>query len=61
VIKTNKIIMVESIIEYIYQNHQSSYHEAIADDLIKIFPGEHYLVATHHNVMIETWRKSDVC
>lgn len=57
VIKTNEIILVESIVEYISKHHQSSYHEAIADDLIKMFSGEHYMIAFHHGVLIETWRK----
>jgi hypothetical protein len=57
IITTKEIIMVESIVEYISMNHQSSYHEVIADDLIKVFSGEHYMCASHHGVVIETWRK----
>jgi hypothetical protein len=57
IIETTQTIKVEDIMGFIEDNHKQSFHEVIADDLIDCFPGEHYLVAEHHGVLIETWRK----
>ncbi len=56
VIKTDKTIMVEDIVNHVLENHSEGYHESIADDLYCSFGGEQYLVANHHGVLIETWR-----
>lgn len=57
VIETTETIKIEDIVDFLEHNHSNSFHEIIADDLIDRFPGNHYLVAKHHGVLIETWRK----
>lgn len=56
VIQTNKIIMVEDIIDEVTLHHRG-YHEAIADQLHRTFGGRQVLVAEHHGVKIETVRE----
>lgn len=57
VIKTEKTIMVEDIVNHVLAECSEGYHENIADDLFCSFGGDQYLVAMHHGVLIETWRK----
>ena len=54
-IETPTMIMVEAIIDYC-KKYVKSYHEEIADDLIKKFGGKQTITATHKNVKIETIR-----
>jgi hypothetical protein len=52
---TNKMIQVEEIVKGCAV-HKMGYHEAIADDLLKVFGGAQTLKAHHHGVDIETSR-----
>jgi len=56
VIQTDKVIMVEDIIDEVMLHHRG-YHEEIADQLHRTFGGRQILVAEHHGVKIETVRE----
>ena len=56
-IKTNGLIMVESIIEAC-KLFKRGFHEDIADKLFDLFRGFQVIVANHHGVEIETERGS---
>ncbi len=57
VIKTNEIIMVEDLMNHLLKECSEGFHENIADDLFCSFGGEQYMIANHHGVQIETFRK----
>jgi hypothetical protein len=56
-IETDEMIMVEELLQFIKKHSSEGFHEQIADDLVQSFGGSQYLVATHENVKIETYRK----
>lgn len=55
-IRTANMIPVEEILAAL-EAYEESYHEDIADELLKRFGGEQTLTADHHGVIIETERK----
>ena len=57
VIETDEMIMVEELTQHIKDHCSEGYHERIADDLFCSFGGEQYMIANHHGVQIETFRK----
>lgn len=56
-IETEEMIMVEKLTQHIKNHCSEGFHENIADDLFCSFGGLQKLVANHHGVLIETYRK----
>ena len=54
-IETQDVLMVEQIIAAV-ENAGDSYHEELADKMLKRFGGKQMMVADHHGVTIETTR-----
>lgn len=55
-IETTETILVEKLKQFLQEKHSKSFHESIAQELACSFPGNQYLCAHHHGVLIETWR-----
>lgn len=59
VIKTEKMIYVEELVDHIKKHCSEGFHENIADDLYCLFGGNQKLTATHQGVLIETFRNDE--
>ncbi len=54
-IETHDVLAVEDIVATV-ESVGDSYHEELADEMLKRFGGRQTLVADHHGVVIETTR-----
>ena len=54
-IETHEMLAVEDIVATV-ENVGDSFHEELADEMLKRFGGKQMMVADHHGVTIETTR-----